>query len=218
MRLLKSVLFTLLLGSVVSGLVLGTVILKNQIEQKSYQTQIESVPYDHVSVEREEESIDNPIDKAEQKDSKKEGRIPVILLTKKNTLVFNDVVTAKSVADIQVKLLEKSNTMPKKSTIYLVLDTPGGSVMDGSLLIDTIKAMPQKVKTLTVFSASMGFQFVQNFDDRLIIPSGTLMSHRARIGGLGGEIFGELDTRLNMIKRRITYLDKIAAKRMGMTH
>lgn len=217
MKLGKSLLYTLAIGSMISALVLGTSLLKNQIELKSYTSQVEFTEYENVEVPKISESIENPIDKTQSKKSKKPEKIQVVILKKKNTLIFNDVVTAKSVAQLQVKLLEMSNRMPRKGTIYLVLDTPGGSVSAGSLLIDTIKAIPQKVKTLTVFSASMGFQFVQNFDDRLIIPSGVLMSHRASIRGLGGEINGELDVRLNAIKRRIRYLDTIASKRMGMS-
>lgn len=217
MKLGRSLLFTLAIGSAISALVLGTTLLKNQIELKSYTSQVEYTDYEQVEVPKLSESIENPIDKTQAKKSEKPEKIEVVILKKKNTIVFNDVVTAKSVAEAQVKLLEMSNRMPKKSTIYLVLDTPGGSVSAGSLLIDTIKAMPQKVKTLTIFSASMGFQFVQNFDDRLIIPSGILMSHRASVQGLGGEINGELDVRLNSIKRRIRYLDTIASKRMGMS-
>lgn len=151
--------------------------------------------------------MENPSPRAE---------LPVMILHKENTLVFNEVVTDESVAKFLVKAQEMSNKLPESQEIILVLYTPGGSVDAGMQMIDAMKAFPQKVKTLTLFSASMGFQIVQNMDERMITPSGVLMSHRAK-GGFEGEIGGELDVQLNAARRQIQFLDQIAADRMGMT-
>lgn len=152
----------------------------------------------------------------EVKNEEAKKELQVLVLRKENTLVFNEVVTDESVAKFLVKAQEMSNKLPKTQEIILVLYTPGGSVDAGMNMIDNLNALPQKIKTLTIFSASMGFQFVQNFDERMIIPSGGLMSHRA-YGGMEGEIGGEFDVRYNAIKRQLEYMDNIAAKRMGMT-
>lgn len=143
---------------------------------------------------------------------------PILTLTKKNTLVLRGVVNSESVTALELQLLEMSDKLKKTDTIYLVLDTPGGSVYSGLELIDTIHGIPQKVKTVTVFAASMGFQIAQNLDERLILPSGTLMSHRASISGMSGELNGELNTRLNHIMKVIARMDKIAAKRMSLSN
>lgn len=144
------------------------------------------------------------------------GSTEVITLTKENTVTFRGEVTGQKVAETQLLLMKKSATLAHGSTVYLVLDTPGGSVHDGNQLMDTIKALPIKVKTITVFAASMGFHFVQNLDERLILPSGTLMSHRASIGRTGGEIPGELIVRLNHLLAVLTGMDAVAAQRMGI--
>lgn len=138
----------------------------------------------------------------------------VIVLNKETTIAFEDVVTSDSVAKFQDKLLTMSNKLPKTAEITMVLYTPGGDVEAGMQLLDMVRATPQKVNTLTLFSASMGFHFVQGMGDRMITPSGTLMSHRAK-GGIEGEFDGSLDVRIKAIYRKTDYLSSIAANRMG---
>jgi len=140
-----------------------------------------------------------------------------IVLQSSNLVILRGPVTSKSVSDVQRQILSMSHRLSKSTPIYLVLNTPGGSVGAGLTLIDYLKSIPQKVHTITLFAASMGFQIAQNMGTRYITPNGTLMSHRARLGGLGGQLDGELESRYKMIKRSVDYLDVIAAKRMKIS-
>jgi ATP-dependent protease ClpP protease subunit len=140
-----------------------------------------------------------------------------ILLTEQNSMTFRGPVTPESVANFQRAIITRSHSLKKDDIIYIVMDTPGGSVMDGAQMIDTVNALPQKIKSITIFAASMGFQFVQNFDERLITSSGVLMSHRASggfRGEFGGDGKGELITQLNFIVKILKRFDDIAAGRM----
>lgn len=150
----------------------------------------------------------------EEEDPKK---IPLVLLTKTNMLMFRGPVTAKSMNELKNKLIKLSHKLPSRAHIYLVLDTPGGGINAGMSFIDVAKAIPQKVHTITLFAASMGFQIAQNLDNRYITPSGTLMSHRAYISGFEGEIPGEGIIRLNHLLALLKRMDTIAARRVGMT-
>jgi ATP-dependent protease ClpP protease subunit len=147
----------------------------------------------------------------------KTKRVERLLLNARSTLTFRGVVTSEKIATMQLELIEMSRKLNVGETIYLVLDTPGGEIDAGKQFIDTTKSIPQEVKTITVFAASMGFQFVQNMGERLIVPSGTLMSHRARFGGLSGQVPGEYITRLNYGYRGVLKLDVNAAERMGLS-
>lgn len=140
-----------------------------------------------------------------------------LILSEDNTVVMNEAFRGQSVAKLQNKLISLSQTLDEDDEIILVMDSPGGSVIAGMMLIDTVNAIPQKVHTLTIFAASMGYQTVQALGNRYILPSGILMSHRAHIGGLSGQIPGELNTRLAFYEELTGQLDIISSKRVGLS-
>lgn len=129
-----------------------------------------------------------------------------------NSVVMRGPVTGESVAKVQSELLVKCTATNR---LYLVLDTPGGDVEAGNSLVETIKGLPCKVHTVTLFAASMGFHIVQNAGERLIVENGTLMSHRAR-GGLSGEMPGSFNVRAVFWLNLLRSMDETAAKRMGI--
>lgn len=139
-----------------------------------------------------------------------------LILEEANIVTLKGPVTEESVSDVEKKLQAISHKLSKNTDIYLVLDTPGGDIPAGMDLIDFCKALPQKVHTITLFAASMGFQIAQNLDTRYIVRSGTSMSHRARISGLGGQVKGELETRYKSVRRIVDFLDIIASQRLGL--
>jgi len=145
-----------------------------------------------------------------------EKKLKIIELNKANTINFNSKFSSGFVAQKQMEAIRKCLVSPN-SEINVVLYTPGGSVSAGKLFFDTLKALPCKFNTITIFSASMGYQTVQNLGNRYILPSGVLMSHRAYVSGLAGEIDGELDQIMSLLKSNINDLDKIAADRVGIT-
>ena len=139
-----------------------------------------------------------------------------ITLEENNTISFNNAFTPMYVAKKQVEAIALCEKNPK-STINVVLYTPGGSVSAGQRFFDTLNALPCKFDTITIFAASMGYQTVQNLRNRYIIPSGILMSHRAFVRGIGGEIGGELDSIIALLKANIKELNVTASKRAGIS-
>lgn len=142
--------------------------------------------------------------------------LKVITLEARNTVLLRSVVTDDSMTKLQRQIKDMDNLLPAGVPIYLVLDSPGGSIIAGLDFIDFAMGIGRPIHTVTLFSASMAFQIVQNLNDRNITPQGLLMSHRAA-GGIEGQFDGELESQYMMIKRKIDYLDSVAAKRMGKT-
>lgn len=140
-----------------------------------------------------------------------------ITLTPFNHIVFSGEVSDTSVANAQIKLGKLSAKLSRSDVIYLVLDTPGGSVTAGNQFIDFGKSLPQKIKPISIFAASMGYHMFQSFDERIMLPSGTIMSHRVSLSGLSGQVPGELVTRLNAIISTSNQMDEVAAKRVGLS-
>jgi ATP-dependent protease ClpP protease subunit len=140
-----------------------------------------------------------------------------ITLTSNNSVVFNQPVRAEYVAKKSLEIALKSAKLPFTQPIYLVLETPGGSVMDGNHFIDFIKALKRPVHTIVVFAASMGYQITQELGTRYILPSGMLMSHRGAVSGLSGQVPGELNARLGMLEAVLDGMNDRAAKRVGMS-
>ena len=137
-----------------------------------------------------------------------------IVLTESNSIMFNQPVSIDYTSKKTLEIMKKAK---KGIPLYLILDTPGGSVTAGLAFIDAIKSLKVPVHTITIFAASMGYQFVQELGVRYITPSGTLMSHRGAVGGLSGQVPGELNSRLNHIQSILSRMSSRAAARVGMS-
>lgn len=140
-----------------------------------------------------------------------------VFLTENNSVIFNQPFTSEYVAKKQLEVFIKDSYLSKSEPIYIVMDTPGGSVTAGLAFIDAIKSLKRPVNTVTLFAASMGYQVVQELGTRIITPSGTLMSHRGAVSGMSGQIPGELNSRLNFITNLLDGMNNRAAKRVGMS-
>lgn len=149
--------------------------------------------------------------------TKSEAKNETISLSKNNTLVLAAEVNDETVAKLSAQALAMDENLEEDAPIYLVLNTPGGSVTAGLELIDNLKGLDRKVHTITIFAASMGFQIAQNLNDRIITNNGVLMSHRAK-GSMGSAEFGgqspsQLETRFAFWNNKIKEMDKVTVSR-----
>lgn len=138
-----------------------------------------------------------------------------ITLTKDNTLVLNEAFTGSSISSLIGEAKKINANLKSGYPIYLFLNTPGGSIQAGLELIEFLKGLNRPVHTVTLFSASMGFQLVQHLGKRYILKYGVLMSHKAA-GGFRGEFGGggsQIDSRYGLWLRRLGMMDKQTVNR-----
>jgi ATP-dependent Clp protease protease subunit len=129
-----------------------------------------------------------------------------VSLSEGNSLSMSHVFKPHTVAAIMAKAQVMNDKLAPGKPIYLILDTPGGSVFAGLELIDYLNSLQRPVHTVTIFSASMGFHTSQGLGKRYIVNGGTMMSHKAS-GGFRGEFPGQLDSRYKYILDRINMMD-----------
>jgi ATP-dependent protease ClpP protease subunit len=104
-----------------------------------------------------------------------------------------------------------------KYPIYLVLDSPGGSIYAGDNFIQFAKTI-RNLHTITMYSASMAAGIAQALPGRrLITEHGMFMFHRATTTISGQISEGELESRLANSKRLVRRMEVKNAKRIGIT-
>jgi len=135
-----------------------------------------------------------------------------LVLNSDNTLLLNEAIGWMSASELMQKAQEMDAKLKSNAPIYLVLDTPGGSIQSGIELIDFLQGLNREVHTISIYAASMGFQLVQGLGKRYIPHFGTLMAHKAW-GRFSGEFPGQIDSRYVYYIKRLNELDKITVKR-----
>lgn len=135
-----------------------------------------------------------------------------------NTVLLRGPVSEESVSKTMLELARLTALRGSESyPIYLVLDSPGGSVMDGEILINYLINVPN-IHSVTIFSASMAEHIAQSVTGkRYVTQSGTFMDHRAS-GVFKGQFGnGEVEARLEWIKSIIKIISERTAKRIGIS-
>lgn len=148
--------------------------------------------------------------------SKEKANSDSVTLSNSNTLILNSEVNGDSTSSLIAKARSMDGSLKKGLPLYLFLNTPGGSIQSGLELIEALHGLGRPVQTITLFSASMGFQIAQNLNDRLILKNGVLMSHHAA-GGVEGSFGGvhpsQMDSRYQLWIDRVRELDEQTVKR-----
>lgn len=149
------------------------------------------------------------------------AQVPVrdkIVLNTRNSVTLRGPIDSSSVQKAQLQLTHAViNRNKPTDPIYLVLDSPGGSIEDGLTFIEFAKTIPN-LHTISIFSASMASAIVEALPgERLLTNNGMLMFHRAA-GGFSGQFEdGEVETRLMMAKSIVRSMELVNANRMQMS-
>lgn len=109
-------------------------------------------------------------------------------LLKENIIFLNGEVRTESASIIIAQLLFLAAEDPKKD-IIMYINSPGGSVVDGLAIIDTMKHIKNNVSTICVgMAASMGAMILSEGTKgkRFALPNSEVMIHQP-LGGYEGQ-------------------------------
>lgn len=145
--------------------------------------------------------------------------IPVRTLDTKDAAIvqLNTEVNERSV-DQAISEIKQANKQQKKS-IYLLLDSPGGSVYDGGRLIAAMGASKAPVYTVvTGLAASMAAIITEYGKERYMLDRTTLMFHPASMQVMMSGEVDKLISRLQYGQTEINKMDVHTAQRSGQTY
>jgi ATP-dependent protease ClpP protease subunit len=139
-------------------------------------------------------------------------KVEKVTTASENVILFNVPVVEESV-DATISMLEQSSAKVN----YLVLNSPGGSVLAGARLLAYMKNSGKNIVTVCDnICASMAFQIFQVGSRRLMTEKSVLMAHPAS-GGTQGTLENMM-TQLSMFKLYVDRMDADTAKRAGIDY
>ena len=128
-------------------------------------------------------------------------------------IVYFDTPFVPETVDAAIAMINQNSN----STIYLVINSPGGSVLDGARLINVIQNSPKNIITVCDnICASMGFQVFEVGKKRLMVEHALLMAHPAS-GGAQGTL-ENMSAVISAFKKFVDRLDEAVAKRAGIDY
>jgi ATP-dependent Clp protease, protease subunit len=136
-------------------------------------------------------------------------------LLKDNIIFLNGEVDHNSASVVIAQLLFLSSEDPKKE-IKLYINSPGGSVVDGLAIIDTMNHIKNDVSTICVgIAASMGAMILSwgAKSKRFALPNSEVMIHQP-LGGHEGQA-SDLEIRTRRILEIKSTLAKMISKNSG---
>lgn len=103
-----------------------------------------------------------------------------------------------------------------RKDLYLLINSPGGSVFYGAKLVSVLETSPVAIHTIcTGMCASMAFITLEYGTTRMAMKRSILMAHPAS-GQLAGNVH-QMNTRLQFILRYADKLNETIAKRSGIS-
>jgi ATP-dependent protease ClpP protease subunit len=176
----RSIIYTVLSLILVSGMAYTFGNTTREVVNKPVATPVIAAPVDPVAAAPQTVTVLTP--KAQEPVAIDTRNVPVkqVKTDVSNVVLFNTPVVEETV-DIAIDLLSQIDN----NTVYLVLNSPGGSVIDGTRLMNFIKYSGKNVVTICDnLCASMAFQIFQVGKTRYMTDKAILMAHPASGGGI----------------------------------
>lgn len=125
-------------------------------------------------------------------------------------------ITSESSVNLLMQLHHLEHEDPAAS-ITMFISTPGGSVLDGLAIIDTMHAMKAPITTICCgMAASMGALLFVSGQERLMLPNAQLMIHDPLTTGISGSAL-EIERKSKELMRVRGITAKILSEATGHT-
>jgi ATP-dependent protease ClpP protease subunit len=139
-------------------------------------------------------------------------------ITTSNAVIINESISGASVTRaIQELATLDYERIDKTDKIYIVLNSPGGSIMAGNKLINFANTI-ENVHTICMFCASMAHAISQGVKGtRYATIDNIMMAHRAK-GTFSGQFEdGEVESQLALFKAIVRSMEVRNSDRIGIT-
>lgn len=138
--------------------------------------------------------------------------LELIELTPTNMVSIRGPINAFSAS----KFIHDTNSL-QSDVFNIIINSPGGSISDGNIMIEQIKNMNEtniKVNCISEFAASMAFIITQACPNRYGMSSSVMMQHQMSLG-INGEL-NRITSYLEYINSMRLAIDMMQSKRIGM--
>ena len=158
------------------------------------------------------DTLDNKVNT--KNDLTKKYNITKLNLSIDNTVILFTEINALSVNKAINELMMLRNDSDQ---LFLLIDSPGGSVVDGAKLISFIETSDVPITTVCIgVCASMAAHIHQSGFKRLMTDHSILMFHPASAGTQG--TVDNMLTYINMLKTYVDRFDAAVSKRSGIDY
>lgn len=134
-----------------------------------------------------------------------------VVLDSKNVVLVRGVINEESVSKWTRQVV-----LSQGPEILVYIDSPGGEVMSGMQLINTLQDSGKTITCVAQFAASMAFILFQSCHNRIVRDTTILMQHQASWGLQGGPTSHNLSF-LNFLMRTLDVVDEAQSKRLGLS-
>jgi ATP-dependent Clp protease protease subunit len=134
------------------------------------------------------------------------------LILPASQVVYINGAIMENAASIVAELKAKAKS---NKVVWLLIDSPGGSVIDGAAIVSAMEGSTAKVNTVCLsICASMAFIIHQYGNKRYALDRSILMAHPAS-GSVAGTM-EQMKARLDILTRYVDKLDVLITKRVNM--
>jgi ATP-dependent Clp protease protease subunit len=131
-------------------------------------------------------------------------------------ILLHEQVRPESMSTITSQLMFL-NAQDSQAPIHLYISSPGGSVMDGFAIIDTMNLIEAPVYTYTMgLAASMGALIFLCGSNRYMLPNSELMLHQP-LGGVQGQAT-DIEITANRIIKMKKKINRIISENSNIAH